>query len=110
MPNKTPKAILISLGGTPAPLIFSLNHQKPVYICFFVSEESKESINKDILPELDFKPNHYDWIVTPSAESLSECFRAISRELPRILKKSIPLLKMARSTFWYLNPCCPVSD
>ena len=82
-----PKAILISLGGTPAPLIFSLNHQKPDYICFFVSEESKESINKDILPELDFKPKHHYWIVTPSAESLSECYRAISRELPRILRK-----------------------
>ena len=85
--NQKTKAILISLGGTPAPLIYSLNHQKPDYICFFVSEESKSSIDKDILPRLDFKPKHHDWIVTPSAESLSECFRVISKELPRILKK-----------------------
>ena len=39
------------------------------------------------MPRLDFKPKHHDWIVTPSAESLSECFRVISKELPRILKK-----------------------
>lgn len=87
MNNKNPKAILISLGGTSAPLIYSLNLQRPDYICFFVSEESKESIDKDILPNLDFKPKHHDWIVTTSAESLSECFRTISRELPRILRR-----------------------
>jgi len=29
--NRT-KAILISIGGTPAPTVFSLNHQKPAYI------------------------------------------------------------------------------
>lgn len=87
MPTKRPKAMIISLGGTPAPLIFSLNQQKPDYICFFVSEESKDSIDKDILPNLDFKPRHHDWIVTSSVENLSECYRAIFQELPQILKK-----------------------
>jgi CRISPR-associated protein (TIGR02710 family) len=81
------KAILISVGGTPAPIIFSLNHQRPEYICFFVSEESKDTIEKDILPHLDFRPRHHDWIVTSSAENLSECYRAISQQLPQILKK-----------------------
>ncbi len=84
---KKPKAILVSLGGTPAPITFSLNHQKPEYICFFVSGETRDTIDKDILPNLDFNPRHHDWIVTPSAESLSECYRAIFQELPRILKK-----------------------
>jgi len=87
MPTKRPKAMIISLGGTPAPLIFSLNQQKPDYICFFVSEESRDSIDKDILPNLNFKPRHHDWIVTYSAENLSECYKAISQELPQILKK-----------------------
>ncbi len=84
---KKPKAILVSLGGTPAPLIFSLNHQKPDYICFFVSEESKNSIDRNILPGLSFKLRHHDWIVSPSSESLSECFKVISQQLPNILKK-----------------------
>lgn len=87
MPTKRPKAMIISLGGTPAPLIFSLNHQKPDYICFFVSEESKNSIDRNILPGLSFKLRHHDWIVSPSSESLSECFKVISQQLPNILKK-----------------------
>jgi len=87
MSNDRVKAILVSLGGTPAPIIFSLNHQKPDYICFFVSQESKGSIEKDILCNLDFNPRHHEWIVTPSAESLSECYKAIVQQLPQILKK-----------------------
>lgn len=87
MSTKKPKAILISVGGTPAPIIFSLNHQKPEYICFFVSEETREAIDKDILPNLDFKCRHYDWITTPNAEGLSECYRVLVRKLPEILKK-----------------------
>ena len=82
-----PKAILISIGGTPSPIIFSLNHQKPEYICFLVSEETRETIDKDILPNLNFKYRHYDWITTPNAEGLSECYRVLARELPEILAK-----------------------
>lgn len=81
------KAMIISVGGTPAPIIFSLNHQRPDYICFFVSEESRSIIERDILPGLGFKPRHHYWIITPSAENLSECYRVISKELPQILKK-----------------------
>ena len=87
MGTKRPKAILISVGGTPAPIVFSLNHQKPEYICFFVSEETRDSIDKDILPNLNFRYRHYHWITTQSAEGLSECYRVLSRELPEILKK-----------------------
>lgn len=87
MENRRLKAMLISLGGTAAPVIFSLNRQKPEYICFFVSEETRESVDKDILPKLAFKCLHHQWIVTSNAERLSECYRALSMELPDILKK-----------------------
>jgi len=84
--NRT-KAILVSLGGTPAPIVFSLNHQRPDYICFFVSEETRDSIYKDILPGLDFAYRNYDWITTQSAESLSDCYHVLATKLPEILKK-----------------------
>jgi len=84
--NRT-KAILVSLGGTPAPIIFSLNHQRPDYICFFVSEETRDSIDKDILPRLDFAYRNYDWITTQSAERLSDCYHVLATKLPEILKK-----------------------
>lgn len=87
MTKKNPKAIIISVGGSPSPVIISLNRQKPEYICFFVSEVTRSSIESDILPRLDFQPKHHDWIVTPDAESLSKCYKEITGALPAILNK-----------------------
>lgn len=85
--NSKTKAILISVGGSPQPIIKSLNEQKPEYICFFASEATKDSAEKDVLPNLNFKPRHWDWIVTPNPEGLSECYKEIVSKLPDILKK-----------------------
>lgn len=87
MNTQNPKAILISVGGSPQPIIISLNRQMPEYVCFFVSEATKDSTEKDILPNLDFKPRHWDWIITPSPEGLSECYKEITDKLPSILQK-----------------------
>jgi len=85
--NSKTKAILISVGGSPQPIIKSLNEQKPEYICFFTSEATKNSTDNDILPNLSFKPRHWDWVITPNAEGLSECYKEIVTKLPDILKK-----------------------
>lgn len=87
MTQQNPKAVLISVGGSPQPIILSLNRQMPEYVCFFVSEYTKDSTVKDILPNLDFKPRHWDWIITPSPEGLSECYKEITDRLPSILQK-----------------------
>lgn len=85
--QSNPKAILISVGGSPQPIIKSLNEQRPEYICFFTSQATKNSTEKDVLPTLSFKPRHWDWIITPNAEGLSECYKEIVTKLPDILKK-----------------------
>lgn len=85
--QSNPKAILISVGGSPQPIIKSLNEQRPEYICFFTSQATKNSTEKDVLPTLSFKPRHWDWIITPNAEGLSECYKEIVIKLPDILKK-----------------------
>ena len=82
-----PRAMVISVGGTPTPIVFSLNKLRPEYICFFVSKETKKSINEVILPVLNFKFVHHDWIVTPNAELLSECYAQLTKRLPEILEK-----------------------
>lgn len=85
--GKSIKAIIVSVGGTPAPIIFSLNHSTPEYICFFTSRETKKTIEEIILPELKFKFCHHDWIVTPNAELLSECYSQLPKKLPGIIEK-----------------------
>jgi len=85
--TKKIKCMIVSVGGTPAPIIFSLNKAKPEYICFFVSKNTKRIIEEEILPGLDYKLRHHDWIVTSNPELLSECYSSINKKLPDLLEK-----------------------
>jgi CRISPR-associated protein (TIGR02710 family) len=44
-------------------------------------------IDGEILPGLDYKPRHHDWIVTPNAEQLSDCYSSINKKLPDLIEK-----------------------
>lgn len=87
MTPENPRAMLVNVGGATAPAIHTLNNQRPAFICFFVSEESYPSIRNDILPALDYQPEHYDWIKTADPQNLLECYRALADNLPGILRK-----------------------
>lgn len=82
-----PKAVVLSVGGSAAPIIASLNAQQPEYVCFFVSAASRAAIEAEILPGLIYRPRHHDWIETPSAEDLLACYGALHREIPRLAEK-----------------------
>lgn len=82
-----PKAMLVNVGGATAPAVHALNEQQPRFVCFFVSSSSKPLFREKILPALDYQPEHYDWIETPSPQDLVECYRVLARELPGILNK-----------------------
>lgn len=85
--EKKRSALLISVGGSAAPVLHSLNEQRPDYICFFCSHETRDTIESEILSSLDYRPVHHDWIETEDSQCLSSCYRAVRDELPRVLKK-----------------------
>ena len=78
------KAVLISVGGAPAPLIESLNRTQPDYVIAFASPQTRDQI-AGILDNLNFKPKGIDNIITPSAETLDDCYKAIIDNLPQKL-------------------------
>ncbi len=82
----SPKAMLVNVGGATSPAIHTLNELQPPFICFFVSPSTKDSI-KTIRKALNYQPEHFDWIVTPSAQNLLSCFQALSEHLPQMLEK-----------------------
>jgi len=87
-----PKAMIVSVGGSPAAVIATLNVQQPERICFFVSPESKATIDATILPALCYRPRHHDWIESPSAEDLLACYRFLVRGLAALAEKwAVPL-------------------
>src|SRR5512137_736802 len=81
------RVMIVSVGGTPAPIIVTLNKSQPEYICFFVSRDTKSLIEGEIFPRLEFKPRHHDWIITENPELLSECYLELLQKLPQIIEK-----------------------
>lgn len=74
------QAMLVSLGGSPDPVLFTLNQQRPAYVVFFVSPQSEAEL-QTIIKGLDF-PCRFDRIMSPSAEDLGECYRVLREQLP----------------------------
>lgn len=86
MPEPEPlcRAILVSLGGSPEPVIFSLNQQQPEYVLLFVSPETAPQ-SQDIVRALTYRCQDVDRIVTPTAEDLNVCYSSLRAQLPEKL-------------------------
>lgn len=70
---KQVKAMIISVGGSPGPVIFTLNGHRPQFVCFFASEQSVDKI-WEIKSGLDFKFVDRKVLVS-DPQDLLECYR-----------------------------------
>jgi len=86
MPGLRTKALLISVGGSPEPVIYSINELKPECLCFFASAETRSIINNDILPKIVDRPVWMAEVITEDADDLLTCYRAISGKWKDIQK------------------------
>ncbi|WP_295613683.1 TIGR02710 family CRISPR-associated CARF protein [uncultured Methanobrevibacter sp.] len=78
-------ALILSCGGSPEPLIFSIKNLKPDYIYFLCSNDSKNEVS-DIIEKSDFSKEKYSIKIVNDYESLDDCF-AKSREIIKELEK-----------------------
>jgi CRISPR-associated protein (TIGR02710 family) len=76
--------MLVSLGGSPEPVLYTLNQQRPEYVLFFVSPQTAPQI-QEIIRALSYRCHDFDRIVTPAAEDLGVCYQALRQRLPDIL-------------------------
>ena len=68
------RGLVISVGGTPAPVIKAIARQKPDFILFAASEGTKPLIENEILPALDYIPQ-YQALTLTDHESIGDCYR-----------------------------------
>ncbi len=81
------KTLILSVGGSLSPIIFSIKHHQPDKIIFFTSKETEKQIS-EILQQIDLNQTHYfDKIITYSAENINDCLKAILSRLPEILAR-----------------------
>lgn len=65
--------LILSLGGSPAPAVFSIKRQHPRQVVFFVSEQSAALID-EVLTAAAFDGKVIRTVV-PDPEDLPHCFR-----------------------------------
>ncbi len=85
-----PSTLLVSVGGTPAPVIFSIRHCRPHQVIFFVSPGSRPMVTEAVLPALLQDPGRlpdHEFVVTPDEQDLGESVLTLLREVPTALKR-----------------------
>lgn len=78
-------AMLVSVGGSPQPVIYSLNQQQPQYVIFFASRESRPMVRQVIEPALEYRPLDLHIVVTPDGQDLVVSVAALLNEVPGLL-------------------------
>ena len=80
------RAALISVGGSQAPLLFTLRQHHPMHVWYFCSSGSRQ-IADAIQAQLDWHPAPR-FIEVERFEELGPCYRELRRKLPEILDES----------------------
>ncbi|MBI4444692.1 MAG: TIGR02710 family CRISPR-associated protein [Acidobacteria bacterium] len=85
-----PSTLLISVGGTPGPIIFSIRQHGAERVLFFTSPGSRRLVTDEILPALLQDPGRlpdHEFIVTEDEQDLGETVFTLLREVPRALRR-----------------------
>lgn len=78
-------ALILSVGGSPDPLILSLYHHRPARVVFIASEGSNAKVEEILekTPDLRFR---YETITLSDHENLVSCCREIREALPEKIR------------------------
>lgn len=87
-PNEQPRitAALVSVGGSPAPVLHVLGKHRPAHVWYFCSAGSRANAD-DIQSRLEWRPQAR-FIEVERFEELGPCYRALRRSLPAILAET----------------------
>lgn len=82
----TLRAILVSVGGTEAPVLHVLRRHRPAHVWYFCSTESR-SVADRVQAQLDWHPTPR-FIEADRFEELGPCYRVLRARLPEILTEA----------------------
>lgn len=86
--DKKIKAMIITLGGTPDPLIASIIHHQPEFICFFASQQSYElsSNIRQKVESINFKYQS-EMVLVDDPNDLLHCYEKAEDAVKRVFSK-----------------------
>lgn len=86
---KAPQAVsaaLVSVGGSPAPILHVLLRHRPGHVWYLCSKDSRGNAD-EVQRQLDWHPQAR-FIEIERFEELGPCYRELRRKLPEILKET----------------------
>jgi CRISPR-associated protein (TIGR02710 family) len=72
------KALIVSVGGSPEPVITAIVHHKPAFVCFFASQQSVDSIGqiKQSVPGKWSEARYDDHkVIVDDPEEIEVCYK-----------------------------------
>lgn len=85
------KAMIISLGGSPEPIIKSIIYYEPEFISFFVSQQTLEltcDIRKNVTEKIQNYNYNSETTVAEDANDLLHCYEKAEEAVQRVIKRS----------------------
>jgi len=79
------KTLLVSVGGSPAPVIYTINQHRPAAVIYFCSRDSRAEVRAAIEPKLDYALTDCEIITTPDEQNLKDSVAELVHRLPRTL-------------------------
>jgi len=79
-------ALLISVGGSPQPVAFSIDRHRPDKVIFFASQDSRSEVETRVRPLTAHRWRDQEILTTPDPQHLTRCLDILSRELPSRLE------------------------
>ena len=79
------QGIVVSLGGSPEPIIWALQARRPAHALFVVSESSAGSVEDEIVPKLNGYVPQYQKVVVSDPQVLGTCYQEIRVRMARWL-------------------------
>jgi CRISPR-associated protein (TIGR02710 family) len=80
--------MIISVGGTPEPVVFSILRHRPEFVCFFASQQSIETIAavKNVTRDQGFSFSDYK-VMADDPEDLTHCYEKALECVSRLHEK-----------------------
>jgi len=80
------RAVLMSVGGSPEPLLVILRRHRPEQVWYFCSVESR-SVAEEVQAQLEWRPLAR-YVEVERFEELGPCYRELRRKIPELLAES----------------------
>ncbi len=79
-------ALVITLTGDAAAVVYSINRLKPYALCFVLPEASKVLVESAVQPKVEQMPRRWGWIVMDEIGEFNNCYQTLARSLPDLLR------------------------